>query len=304
MKKTIVIVPGDPGGIGGEITLKAVSALRKSGFLNDIKIFFDQATLNRLKFGFPDLNTDTFTCISIEPTEQSYGETSLYAIRKAVDFCLEDSANRVMVTGPINKFNIKSCIGKPLGHTEILSEYTQIEKLETVFCLENIKVFFLSRHLSLVNAIKYITFDTVFEKILSMNKYMQSLGYKQPKLAVAGLNPHAGDSGMFGDEESAIILPAILKSRESGLNVEGPIGADSVFHQGVEGRFDAILSLYHDQGHIALKTRDFYGTVTMTLGMPFLRCSVDHGTAEDIAWQGKANPKSMLEAIKLAVSFS
>lgn len=302
MNKTIVVVPGDPGGIGGEITVKAISELRKSGFLNEIAVFFDSDTLNRIKLSFPEVNLNVFKVIPLDASEKSYGAISFSAICKAVDFCLLEPEKTVMVTGPINKFNIKEYLGKPLGHTEILSEYTGVGKLETVFCLENLKVFFLSRHLSLADAIKCITFETVLEKILSVDKYMRSLGYTKPRLAIAGLNPHAGDSGMFGSEEVDIISPAISKARAMGICIEGPIGADSVFHQGFNGCFDAILSLYHDQGHIALKTRNFYGTITMTLGMPFLRCSVDHGTAEDIAWKGRANYKSMLEAILLASS--
>ncbi|RJS84069.1 4-phospho-D-threonate 3-dehydrogenase, partial [Candidatus Bathyarchaeota archaeon] len=133
-----------------------------------------------------------------------------------------------------------------------------------------------------------------------INKALRDIGIRNPRIAVAALNPHASNGGLFGDEEEKEIRPAVLELRKRGINVSGPIPADSVFHLAFEGKFDAVLSLYHDQGHIAAKTRDFYGTVSVTLGLPFIRTSVDHGTAYDIAGKGVANPASMENAIKVA----
>jgi 4-hydroxythreonine-4-phosphate dehydrogenase len=126
---------------------------------------------------------------------------------------------------------------------------------------------------------------------------MRDLGFGKPRIGLAALNPHASDGGQFGGEEAIHLTPAVTEARAAGIDVAGPIGADSVFAQALDGRFDCVISLYHDQGHIAAKTRDFYGTVTATLGLPVLRTSVDHGTAMDIAWQGKANDASMRAAI-------
>ena len=162
------------------------------------------------------------------------------------------------------------------------------------------RIFFLSRHLSLREAVDYITEERLLAMIRRVDSAMRDLGFREPRIAVAALNPHASDGGQFGDEEARIISPAISRASSEGIAVIGPIGADSVFHQALEGRHDCVISLYHDQGHIAAKTRDFFRTVTATLGLPVLRTSVDHGTAFDIAWQGKANPVSMEAAILAA----
>jgi 4-hydroxythreonine-4-phosphate dehydrogenase len=134
-----------------------------------------------------------------------------------------------------------------------------------------------------------------------MDRSMKDLGFPRPRLGVPGLNPHCGEGGLFGREEIEAIIPAVQEARQQGLDVEGPIGADSIYHLGLKGRFDAILSLYHDQGHIALKTYSFHQTVTLSLGLPFLRTSVDHGTGFDIAWKGLANPESLVRAVRLAL---
>ncbi len=313
MNKAIVIVPGEPSGVGPEITIGALRELFAGGFAQKVVVFFDENTLSRLaaavgplnemllfndKSFFSDFMPGKFFYIPVAATDEK--SVAVTAIRNAADFCLEKPGGRIMVTGPINKCISNSCIGSPLGHTEILSLYTGGENLETVFCLDGLKVFFLSRHLSLAEALKLVRKDNILKAIRSMYTNMKILGCAAPRLGIAGLNPHAGDNGLFGREEKDEIYPAVMQALTEGIDVTGPIGADSVFFQGFSGRFDAVLSLYHDQGHIALKSRDFFATVTMTLGMPFLRTSVDHGTAEDIAWKGMAKNDSMVNAILLA----
>jgi len=140
--------------------------------------------------------------------------------------------------------------------------------------------------------------------VTRISSELQRLGIDRPLIAIAALNPHAGDGGLIGDEEEREIIPAVKELQRMGVNAVGPIPADSVFHKAFESGYDAVLSLYHDQGHIAAKTADFYGTVSVTLGLPFIRTSVDHGTAYDIAGKGIANPKSLEEAIKLAAHLS
>ena len=140
--------------------------------------------------------------------------------------------------------------------------------------------------------------------ILRCSEALNGLGIKQGTMTVSALNPHASDNGLFGDEEINEIIPAINRAKESGINVEGPIGADSVFYLALQGRYNSVLSMYHDQGHIAAKTLDFEKTVSITHGLPFLRTSVDHGTAFDIAGTGKASPVSMIEAICVAAKYS
>ncbi len=308
--KYIAAVPGDPSGVGAEVLVKAIIS-KKCSVGAYVIPFFDTLTMQRLKEMFPSENfkkifsakelSDDFLCYfetDLEDMPYSNGNISLCALHQAADFCMETGS--IMVTGPINKDNISKVTGKPSGHTEILAEYTKSESPETVFCLENLKVFFLSRHLSLFDALKKIKKEQIYKKVMQMHAYMKKLGFPNPKLAVAALNPHAGDSGHFGSEEINEIAPAIENARLAGIAVTGPLAADSVFAKGFEGYYDAILSLYHDQGHIALKTRDFYKTITMTLGLPFLRISIDHGTADDIAWKGIANPLSMESALSLA----
>ncbi len=154
--------------------------------------------------------------------------------------------------------------------------------------------------MSLREAIDYVTEERVYSFIRRVHEAMTNLGFANPAIGLAALNPHASDGGQFGNEEEKHLIPAARRAREDGIVCSDPIGADSIFHMALEGLFDCVISLYHDQGHIAAKTRDFYGTVTATLNLPVLRTSVDHGSAFDIAWKGIANPTSMRRAILAA----
>ena len=238
---------------------------------------------------------------SIEPGKvQAVGGLAADAfIRKACELALEKRINAIS-TAPISKESLRAAGIEGIGHTELLAEYLNAPEPLTLFVTENMRIFFFSRHLSLRAAIDYITQERLFEFISRVDSAMKELGFPSPKIAVAALNPHASDGGQFGSEEAEIIAPAVSQAQRQGIGVAGPIGADSVFHQVLEGRFDCVVSLYHDQGHIAAKTRDFFGTVTATLNLPILRTSVDHGTGFDIAWQGKANSISMESAILAA----
>ncbi len=228
------------------------------------------------------------------------GEHTYRILETCSRLCLRGEAP-ALVTAPINKEALEAAGHGGLGHTEHLARMAGGAAVETVFCLGDLRIFFLSRHLPLRAALETIRKDTVLAALVRMDSAMKALGVESPRLGVPGLNPHCGDGGLFGTEESEEIAPAVAAAQEMGLDVQGPIGADSIFHMGLVGAFDAVLSLYHDQGHIAVKTRDFHGTVTMTLGLPYLRTSVDHGTGFDIAWQGAANPESMIRAVQLAV---
>lgn len=173
-----------------------------------------------------------------------------------------------------------------------------------MFQVRNLRVFFLTRHVSLRKACDLVTKDSLLTFIHDCVKALEVLGVKNPKIAVAGLNPHSGEHGLFGTEEVDHVIPAVETAKARGIDIEGPIGADSVFYQALNGRYDAVLSLYHDQGHIATKMVDFERTISITNGMPILRTSVDHGTALDIAGKGIASPVSMIEAIRLAVEYA
>ena len=221
-------------------------------------------------------------------------------IRKACDLALSGEIDAI-TTAPINKESLRLAGVAEIGHTEMLASYLNAPDPLTLFITERMRIFFLSRHLSLRQAVDYVTEDRVYLLIKRVHAAMVNLGSANPSIGLAALNPHASDGGQFGDEEARHLIPAARRAREDGIDCSDPIGADSIFNMALEGRFDCVISLYHDQGHIAAKTRDFYGTVTATLNLPVLRTSVDHGTALDIAWQGIANPVSMKTAILAAV---
>lgn len=174
----------------------------------------------------------------------------------------------------------------------------------TLFVLDNLRIIFLSRHVSLRKACDMVRQDRIISYVERGVGALRQIGIAEPRIAVAGLNPHCGEHGLFGEEEETEIRPAVLKLQEKGYDVSGPIGADSVFYQARQGRYDCVISMYHDQGHIASKTVDFVRTVSVTLGMPILRTSVDHGTAFDIAGKGIASPVSMLEAIAVSARYA
>lgn len=173
-----------------------------------------------------------------------------------------------------------------------------------MFETRGLRVFFLTRHLSLRKAIDALTKDRIIDYAIRCTEALDRIGAPAGKFAIAGLNPHSGEHGLFGTEEAEIISPAVAHLKARGFDVEGPISADSVFHQAYMGKYRAVLSLYHDQGHIATKTLDFERTIALTHSMPYLRTSVDHGTAFDIAWTGRASSVSMAEAVALAAKYS
>ncbi len=203
----------------------------------------------------------------------------------------------------LKKMSLNAAGIKQAGHTEILAELTDTKDPLTLFQVANLKVFFLSRHLSLRSACDYVTTNNVIQCAKKAINSLKALKVKAPHLAIAGLNPHCGDNGLFGSEENKEIEPAVHQLQAMGMNVSGPLPADSVFYQALNGKFDAVLSLYHDQGHIATKMVDFHRTISITCGLPFLRTSVDHGTAYDISGKGIASAISMIEAIKVATSY-
>lgn len=324
-RPVIIVSTGDPAGIGPEISLKALMnpevsrdlliipvgqaqtlerAAELVGFplkLEPVKSLKEAASAGSRSLPYFAAGDSLSAPAGIHSRES--GKITLAILRKAVSLCMDHPEEKVLVTAPINKMSLTLAGQKAVGHTEILKELTGAAESETIFCLESLKVFFLSRHMSLRDALDVITKDAVCEALARMDRIMKTLGVARPRLGLPGLNPHCGEGGNFGHEEERCLIPAAVEAREMGLAVEDPVGADSIFHRGFCGDYDAILSLYHDQGHIALKTRDFYGTVTMTWGLPFLRTSVDHGTGYDMAWKGIASERSLVEALLLAVRY-
>ena len=238
------------------------------------------------------------------------GRAAITAIEVATRAAMEEQVVGI-VTGPINKEAIWAAGSKHLGHTEMLGELTGVTKQDTMFVVRNdaheghhLRIFFATRHLSLRKALDGITIESQVDSIRRAYRALQVFGVPEPRLATAAINPHGGENGAFGDEEIEILRPAIEQLRAEGLTVAGPIPADAVFHHGLIGRYDGVLSQYHDQGHIASKTYDFDGTISVTVGLPILRTSVDHGTAFDIAGTGKADHGTMRSAYLAAVDYA
>ncbi|MEI6286704.1 MAG: 4-hydroxythreonine-4-phosphate dehydrogenase PdxA [Bacillota bacterium] len=327
MKKNILIPIGDPAGIGPEIVVRALqnrevyeqcnpivvgdSAVleRISGVLdsfvrirsvNDVNAPCEYATINLIDAGC--LNRNDSYALKYGEISEAAGRAAYSYIKLATELCLKNPAT-AMATTPINKQAIKLAGITQPGHTEIIADLTGAIDPLTMFQTDRLRIFFLSRHVSLRQACELVTYDRLLEYINRSIAALVSLGIYDGGLAIAGLNPHNSDGGMFGSEEQDDIIPAIQAAQRQGCNCVGPIPADSVFAAAKQGKYSAVLSLYHDQGHIAAKTLDFHKTISLTLGLPFLRTSVDHGTGFDIAGKGIANQVSMIEAILAAARY-
>jgi 4-phospho-D-threonate 3-dehydrogenase / 4-phospho-D-erythronate 3-dehydrogenase len=324
-RPVLAVTMGDPAGIGPEIAVRALLApevreISRSFLIGDARVFERalsvcdlSASLNRIagpeaiadRAGVIDVvhqDTADPTILQMGKVQALGGEAAYAAIRTSIELAM---AGRIagVATTPINKESLKAAKIPFIGHTEMFAEHTGAREEMTMFTISGLKIFFLTRHLSLVEACRQITRDRTLKGIENSVKALRQLGIDDPHLAVAALNPHGGEDGLFGREEMDAIKPAIEAARARGMHVSGPVPADSVFHMARIGRYDAVLSLYHDQGHIAAKMMDFEKTVSVTLGLPILRTSVDHGTAFDIAGTGKASAVSMIEAIKVAAEY-
>ncbi|MEM2888997.1 MAG: 4-hydroxythreonine-4-phosphate dehydrogenase PdxA [Candidatus Bathyarchaeia archaeon] len=321
-KPIVAVTMGDPAGVGPEISVKAllkptIQSVCTPVLIGDLGVL--QRTSQQLnltaKFnvvvdpsravGKPgvidavDLKNVDLRSFEIGRVSAEAGRAAIEYIRKATDFALYGRVDAV-ATGPINKqaVNLAGC--PYIGHTEMLAAFCGVADPLTMFWVRGARIFFLTRHLPLTEAIRAVKKERIVEAVVRIVAELEKVGLKQPLVAVAALNPHASDEGLVGSEEAQEIVPAVEELKVRGLNVVGPVPADTVFVKALEGRYDAVLSLYHDQGHIAAKTVDFYGTVSVTFGLPFLRTSVDHGTAYDIAGKGVADSRSLEEAVKLA----
>lgn len=316
MKPTIAVTMGDPAGIGPEIVAKAVANLQtqqeaKCIVVGSRSVLEDSCTRCGLSSTiFDSENVGIVDVPVIKPGFFEYGEINAECgkaafayIEKAVELVRSGKAHAV-ATAPINKESLKAAGVPYIGHTEIFAGLTNTQDPLTLFEVKNLRVFFLTRHVSLRQACDLITQERIIDYVVRCTKALNQLGINQGTMAVAALNPHSGEHGLFGTEETETIFPAIKKLKTMGYNVEGPVSADSVFHLALQGRYNSVLSLYHDQGHIATKTYDFERTISITCGMPVLRTSVDHGTAFDIAGKNKASAVSMIEAIRVAAKYA
>jgi 4-hydroxythreonine-4-phosphate dehydrogenase len=231
------------------------------------------------------------------------GRAAFAAIETTTRLALSGAVDAV-ATAPVNKEALRAGGVPYLDHTGALAALSNAPEVTTLFVLDQLRIFFATRHLSLRRAIDSLTVDGITGSLRHAHDQLERFGFPRPRLAVAALNPHGGEGGMFGDEEQTILAPAVALARDEGIDARGPYPADSVFHGCALGQYDAVLSLFHDQGHIAAKTLDFDRTIAITTGLPFVRSSVDHGTAFDIAGTGRARWQSMAEAVRVGAEFA
>jgi 4-hydroxythreonine-4-phosphate dehydrogenase len=232
------------------------------------------------------------------------GSAAVHYIVKGAQLALEGKA-AALVTAPISKEAIHKAGCVFPGHTELLAHLSDRKNFAMMMVGGPFRISLLSIHMSLKEALKEVTRAKVWEKLeLTHESLRRWFGIKNPKIAVAGVNPHAGENGAFGNEEKKILAPMIAKARKLGWEVSGPHPPDTLYYWVAQGRYDAVLCMYHDQGLIPFKLAVFEKGVNMTLGLPFIRTSPDHGTAFDIAGKGKADPSSMVSAIRLAGQLS
>ena len=327
MKKALIAVPmGDPAGIGPEIVARAAAdpelfqtadclvigdrkvmeeAIRITGENLKIHVIQDPADGNYEErvLNLIDLDNIRMEEFAFGRVSAMCGRAAFEYIAKSIELAMQGKADAVATT-PINKESLRAGQIPYIGHTEIFGALTGTEDPLTMFETRGMRVFFMTRHLSLREMLDKITRERVIDYVIRCTEALRRLGVTEGTMAVAGLNPHSGEHGLFGWEEVNEIAPAVEELKRMGYSVEGPVPADSVFHLAMLGKYNSVLSLYHDQGHIATKTLDFERTIAITNGMPILRTSVDHGTAFDIAGKGIASAVSMKEAIRLAARYA
>lgn len=315
ISKTIAITMGDPGGIGPEIISKGL--LNFGSSVNNIILFGALSPFRRLakKFTWAKeflsrINTGAikFVCSAKELDypigiiDKNCGEAAYSSIISAVDYIKKGKAD-ALVTLPVSKKSIIEADYDFIGHTDLLAGFLKCETTMMLFS-GNFRVALVTTHIPLKNVPKLIENERILRHIKRLNEHLiRFFDISKPKIEVLGLNPHSGEDGELGDEESEIIL-AIKFAQEMGIEAEGPLVPDTAFLPLMRRKFDAFLAMYHDQGLIPLKTLGFEHGVNFTLGLPFPRTSPDHGTAFDIAGKGIASPISFIESLKAAIRFA
>ncbi|MDR1658576.1 MAG: 4-hydroxythreonine-4-phosphate dehydrogenase PdxA [Deltaproteobacteria bacterium] len=334
MKPIIGITIGDPAGIGPEITVKALSNDRIYDICVPVvigdyealdkvqKILKKEIDINQInsindvksKYGVIDLinlNLLTSNSYQYKSVQLITGDASFKYVIKGINLAVNNDIHAV-VTGPINKEAINLAGYHYSGHTEIFAEYTNTKNYAMLLTGGNIKVIHATTHCSMREACDKITKQRIFEVIKLAQEGLNLMGLKKPRIGVAGLNAHAGENGLFGWEEAREITPAIEQAQAMGIIVEGPIPPDTVFVKCQANQYDVVVAMYHDQGHIPLKLAGFkldlatnryvsMSGVNITVGLPIIRTSVDHGTAFGKAGEGRANEESLVEALDMAV---
>ncbi len=311
-KPRVVISMGDPSGIGPEVILKALASPKVRGIADFIVVgdsFILEKMMHRLKLGFTGsfINMDNVRrrAFVYGRSRPDFGRASIEYLDKAMDVIGANDADS-LVTAPINKASIIAAGFKGFkGHTEYLAKKSRAESVAMMFVAERLKITLVTRHIALKDVPRRLSQGNIISAIELTSRYLKKFfRISSPRIGVAGLNPHAGENGSFGHEEELVISPAIKTASRQIKGVTGPVSPDIVFNAALDGKFDAVISMYHDQALIPFKILYFNTGVNLTLGLPFVRTSPDHGTAFDIAGKGIADPSSMIEAIKLACRLS
>ena len=335
-KPCLAIALGDPLSIGPEILLKSLlnplatdnarilvlghlAVLEREAQRHQLPVRFrrvENATQARYEAGVFDLlepegmdaqAQSTLAALPMGKIDALAGKASVLYVEQAARLALEAQVDAV-VTGPINKESVQLAgYTSYIGNTEILEQVARAHTGKdyrglclTMLISKGLRVAHVTRHVAFRDIAARLT-PALLEQTLRLTHLgMVSLGFDQARIALAGLNPHNGDGGLMGDEEARLLVPAVAKAQAQGLRVVGPEPADTVFHKAISGAYDAVVALYHDQGHIAVKTHGFEESISVSFGLPIIRTSVDHGTAFDIAGQGLALPTSLVEAIRMA----
>ncbi|WP_342754917.1 D-threonate 4-phosphate dehydrogenase [Pantoea sp. MBD-2R] len=326
MSKIIAVTMGDPAGIGPEIIIKSLAEGELSGA--PAIVVGCAATLRRiLAMGItPQAELRVLNSVAdahfapgiiniidepltdpeaLKPgvVQVDAGDLAYRCVKRATELAMAGDVHAI-ATAPLNKEALHSAGHLYPGHTELLAKLTNSKDYAMVLYTDRLKVIHVTTHIALRKFLDTLNRERV-ETVVSMaDTFLKRVGFEKPRIAVAGVNPHAGENGLFGDEEIGIVGPAVEAMKAQGYSVFGPCPPDTVFLQCYEGQYDIVVAMYHDQGHIPLKLLGFYDGVNITAGLPFIRTSADHGTAFDIAWTGKAKSESMAISIQLAMQLA
>lgn len=321
-KPLIVITMGDPAGIGPEIIAKVIGgndlfsvcrpvvigdAVVMKKIIDEMRLSLTVRSIASLKEAGPrqgrmdivDIKNVDLTRHRWGAPDKSSGTAVVEYIKKAVDLCMKHEAQAV-VTAPINKEIMNAAGHHFAGHTELLAHLTDTKDFGMMFVGGGLRVILVTIHIALKDVPRHVNTTSVLKTLRLAHKAMKDFGIEKPRIGVAALNPHAGEGKLFGSEEGDAILPAVIKAREEGIHASDPLPADTLFYKAKNNYYDMVVAMYHDQGLAPLKVLAFGNAVNVTVGLPIIRTSVDHGTAYDIAGKGCADPASLLEAVKLA----
>ena len=322
----VAITIGDAAGIGPEVVVKALAsedvyrlsrplvigalaALQQTVSLLSKPLSLRQVTTASEAKGEPG-TIDLVDLANLSKDDLTYGRISGACGRAAMEF-IEKAARIAMsgevqavVTAPINKESTRLGGYSDIGHLEFMARLTGSTQYATMLVSGGLRAVHLTTHHPLIEACRLVTKDRVLKRLELTDEYFKKWGFAKARIGVAALNPHGGEDGLMGREEIDEIIPAVREAIALGIDARGPFPADSIYNRAIAGEFDVVLAMYHDQGHIPIKVFGFEQSVSVALGLPFIRTSVDHGTAFDIAGKGIADSRSMVEAIRVAVSLS